>query len=196
MERSDSAKSGLGPHQRDDEVLWGAPIPENDELPVQPPRAKIIDPPRSYNSPSNAAINDLHPPTTRKVRSKEEVMWMMQPPPMPEVMSGKAASLLGVIVGVVVHQQDLQHKFRHARLMRRRRRYLRAVTEQSDQHQNHMAIFSQYQTRLRSSVVILCLDEIHKTKLCLFANLHLLCHPLIELDLDHLDDLNSTHSFR
>lgn len=96
MERTDSAKSGLGPHQRDDEVLWGAPIPEDDPdlLPVQPPKARLADPPRSsYGHSSNAAINDMHPPTTRKVRSKDEVMWMLQPPPIPEVMSGKSAAV-------------------------------------------------------------------------------------------------------
>ncbi|QIX02243.1 hypothetical protein AMS68_007760 [Peltaster fructicola] len=104
MERSDSAKSGLEQFQRQDEVLWGAGQHDGTSLrppsarrsshglPKQPPRARVHDQThlRTYQHMQNAAINDLHPPTTRKVHSKDEVSWMMQPPPLPEVMNGKA----------------------------------------------------------------------------------------------------------
>lgn len=104
MERSDSAKSGLEQFQRQDEALWGSSYHDSGHLrpssatrssglPKQLPRAVVNDQPhlRSYQYMQNAAVNDLHPPTTRKIISKEEVSWMMQPPPLPDIMNGKQA---------------------------------------------------------------------------------------------------------
>lgn len=107
MERSDSALSGLGPYRRNDDVLSGSRASDisgrprlgtasssRDALPARLPRAALRDTHRnrSYVHSQNPAVNDMHPPTTRKVQSKEEVMWMLQPPPVPEAMSGKAWS--------------------------------------------------------------------------------------------------------
>lgn len=106
---SDSGRAGFGPYQREDETLWGSQASgldfrtqarrtgsSSDSLPTRPPKAKLRDAfgRPNYQHTRNAAINDLHPPTTRKVNSREEVLWMLQPPPVADVMSGREAIAL------------------------------------------------------------------------------------------------------
>lgn len=81
-------------YQREDDELWGSTsnldgsIHGND-LP-RPQRARTKDSHTSdYRTYRNPPINDLHPATFTKAHSREDVMWMMQPPPVADVMSGK-----------------------------------------------------------------------------------------------------------
>ncbi|KJX94188.1 hypothetical protein TI39_contig4210g00001 [Zymoseptoria brevis] len=83
------------PYQRDDEELWGSLNNLNgttyDGSGLQmPARVRTKDSTSSTYQPNrNPPISDLHPATVTKVSSREEVMWMMQPPPVAEVMNGK-----------------------------------------------------------------------------------------------------------
>ncbi|KXL46127.1 hypothetical protein M433DRAFT_394132 [Acidomyces richmondensis BFW] len=95
-------KARRTPQQREDEELWGVDTPSDGELPLRvhldgstsstllarPERARTKDA-SSYQSYRNPPINDRHPPTVTRVQSKQEVAWMMQPPPVADVMSGK-----------------------------------------------------------------------------------------------------------
>ena len=94
--RNDS-KMQFQRYQRTDEELWGSKT----SLPVErlasrgssgvsrPPTAHVKDA-ESYRRARTPAVNDLHPAVVTRVASKEEAMWMMQPPPTADVMSGKA----------------------------------------------------------------------------------------------------------
>ncbi|KAK4507687.1 hypothetical protein PRZ48_001422 [Zasmidium cellare] len=81
-------------YQREDEELWGSTSNldgsiHGNSLP-RPERARTKDSHTSdYRTYRNPPINDMHPATFTKVHSREDVMWMMQPPPVAEVMSGK-----------------------------------------------------------------------------------------------------------
>ncbi|KAK3067267.1 hypothetical protein LTR53_015966 [Teratosphaeriaceae sp. CCFEE 6253] len=101
-DRHDS-KYSFGPHQRRDDELWGSTatdLPLRSFMdgsvigngPTIPPRAHTKASSSRYQAPGNPSINDLHPATVTKVNSKEEVAWMLQPPPIAEVMSGKACA--------------------------------------------------------------------------------------------------------
>ena len=62
----------VGMHfQREDEALWGQKEPDNYCIPKVPP------------------VNDLHPPVVSGPKSRAEVSWMLQPPPIAKVMEGK-----------------------------------------------------------------------------------------------------------
>lgn len=79
-------------YQREDEELWGSTTNLDgsiyaNSLP-RPQRARTKDS-SDYRTYRNPPINDLHPATFTKVYSREDVMWMMQPPPVADVMSGK-----------------------------------------------------------------------------------------------------------
>ncbi|EMD00790.1 hypothetical protein BAUCODRAFT_144405 [Baudoinia panamericana UAMH 10762] len=51
------------------------------EVVQPPPKAKLASRKRDFEPTSNPAINDLHPPTVRKVRTRDELAWMFEPPP-------------------------------------------------------------------------------------------------------------------
>lgn len=95
-ERHDS-KWNWRPYQREDDELWGSTVSVEhvrtvddspiDRMPAKPQRAVLNDS-TSYDPPRNPPLNDLHPPIVTKVRSREDVAWMMQPPPVAAVMSG------------------------------------------------------------------------------------------------------------
>ncbi|TKA72059.1 hypothetical protein B0A55_06662 [Friedmanniomyces simplex] len=100
-DRNDS-KYSFGQHQRRDEDLWGSTAGDSamrsfvdgssiGNGPSRPPKAHVKDSSGYQQSPGNPSINDLHPATVTKVSSREEVAWMLQPPPIAEVMSGKAS---------------------------------------------------------------------------------------------------------
>lgn len=77
-------------YQREDEELWGGSTSNfggsiyGDTL-RRPPTAHT----NSSSMYRNPPINEMHPATVTTVNSREEVMWMLQPPPVAEVMSGK-----------------------------------------------------------------------------------------------------------
>lgn len=78
-------------YQRPDEELWGAPSSSTVNLPTRPgtARTKSATTPYSYIPARHPAVNDYHPPTTRKCAGPEEVAWMLQPLPSAAVMVGK-----------------------------------------------------------------------------------------------------------
>ena len=84
-------------YQREDEELWGSSSNMGGSLYAgslkRPERVKTADSSRStgssYYASRNPPVNDMHPATVTKVASREDVMWMMQPLPVAEVMSGK-----------------------------------------------------------------------------------------------------------
>ena len=57
----------------------------------RPPRARTRDSAneRSYNDYKNPPLNNLHPATVTRIRSREEAKWLMAPPPTADFMSGK-----------------------------------------------------------------------------------------------------------
>ncbi|KAK1074610.1 hypothetical protein LTR74_000853 [Friedmanniomyces endolithicus] len=96
-ERNDS-KYSFGQHQRRDEDQWYSTAGEtplrsfmDGSMPSRPPKAHTKTS-SSYLASGNPPINDWHPATVTKVSSREEVAWMLQPPPIAEVMSGKASA--------------------------------------------------------------------------------------------------------
>ncbi|KAI5370489.1 hypothetical protein Slin14017_G013680 [Septoria linicola] len=93
-QRSGSHRVNLHVNQRDDEALWGPSSVFDGSLYSgsirRPPTARTAgSEPSMYHSNRNPAINEMHPPTVTKVSRREDVMWMMQPLPVAEVMSGK-----------------------------------------------------------------------------------------------------------
>lgn len=78
-------------YQRPDEELWGAPSSSTVNLPTRPgtARTKSSRTANVYHQARHPAINELHPPTTRKVANAEEIAWMLQPLPSAAVMTGK-----------------------------------------------------------------------------------------------------------
>ncbi|KAK1056723.1 hypothetical protein LTR74_014719 [Friedmanniomyces endolithicus] len=95
-ERNDS-KYSFGQHQRRDEDQWYSTAGEtplrsfmDGSMPSRPAKAHTKTS-SSYLASGNPPINDWHPATVTKVSSREEVAWMLQPPPIAEVMSGKVS---------------------------------------------------------------------------------------------------------
>lgn len=77
-------------YQRPDEELWGAPSSSTVNLPTRPGTARTkTSATNIYHQARHPAVNDLHPPTTRKIADREEVAWMLQPLPSAAVMTGK-----------------------------------------------------------------------------------------------------------
>ena len=81
----------LGPrqhmvYQRPDEELWGMPSTSTVHLPSRPTTARS-----KYYPDSHPAVNDQHPPLTRKITRQDEVAWMLQPVPVAAVMKGLEA---------------------------------------------------------------------------------------------------------
>ena len=78
-------------YQRSDEVLWGVDIDDPDHV------GDISDISRAGTAASgysytarNPAVNDLHPPVvSTQPTHKNEIKWMLQPPPSAKVMEGK-----------------------------------------------------------------------------------------------------------
>jgi len=96
-ERNDS-KYSFGQHQRRDEDQWYSTAGEtplrsfmDGSMPSRPAKAHTKTS-SSYLASGNPPINDWHPATVTKVSSREDVAWMLQPPPIAEVMSGKASA--------------------------------------------------------------------------------------------------------
>ncbi|KAK4560524.1 hypothetical protein LTR86_005721 [Recurvomyces mirabilis] len=101
-EYRNESTSSFAQHQRDDEPLWGVEeererdLPyrnrlrgsSNPDEPARPAKARTRDP-TIYEAPYNPTINDQHPATVTKVKSQDEIAWMLQPPPVADVMSGK-----------------------------------------------------------------------------------------------------------
>nr|POE49355.1 hypothetical protein CFP56_32505 [Quercus suber] len=104
----DRLESGwkLKQYQREDEQLWGSASsapPSRSRLssqsnvlrePTRPLKAKTKAPPSSSSSSTykeyrNPAVNELHPAIATRVATRAEVAWMLQPPPVAEVMNGK-----------------------------------------------------------------------------------------------------------
>ena len=80
-------------HQRQNEALGGSSSnvdgSQYGESIRRPPTARTKDSARSnFQSFRNPPVNDLHPAIVTRVTSREEVMWMMQPPPVADVMAG------------------------------------------------------------------------------------------------------------
>ncbi|CAK4031181.1 Hypothetical predicted protein [Lecanosticta acicola] len=77
------------PYQREDEELWGSTTNFAGSIYGD----SLRRPPKAYTKGShqfrNPEVNAMHPATVTTVSSREEAMWMMQPPPVAEVMSGK-----------------------------------------------------------------------------------------------------------
>lgn len=72
-------------YQRDDEILWGGDIDDEDGTGIAN-RNGI----GSYYYSRNPAVNDLHPPVVSKVSTRRsETRWMLQPPPSARIMEGK-----------------------------------------------------------------------------------------------------------
>lgn len=93
LKRSDSGRN-LRPYQREDEDLWGSTNNLSGSMYAEsirrPPTAMTKESVSSnFQSFRNPPINDFHPATVTKVNSRDEVLWMLQPPPLPEIMSGK-----------------------------------------------------------------------------------------------------------
>lgn len=76
-------------YQREDEELWGSTSNLGGSIygnsPRRPPKALTKESPPFRNP----AINDMHPATVTTVNSRDEILWMMQPPPVAEIMNGK-----------------------------------------------------------------------------------------------------------
>ena len=78
-------------YQRSDEVLWGVDIEESDHVgdTSQISRAGTAGSGYSYTA-KNPAVNDLHPPVvSTQPTHRNEIKWMLQPPPSAKVMEGK-----------------------------------------------------------------------------------------------------------
>jgi hypothetical protein len=95
MEGRNDSKYSFAQQQRHDEALWGS---EASETPVRShyDRPSLRVPPMAHIRDTSAgaiaefpSINDMHPATVTKVNSREDAAWMMQPPPIAEVMEGK-----------------------------------------------------------------------------------------------------------
>lgn len=89
------------PDQREDDELWGESKESEPQLRsyldgssvrsgvARPPKAKIAAPKSSCQSFRNPPVSDMLPAIVTRVENREDVAWMMQPPPVAEVMSGK-----------------------------------------------------------------------------------------------------------
>ncbi|MCJ1236942.1 hypothetical protein MMC14_004926 [Varicellaria rhodocarpa] len=78
-------------YQRSDEVLWGVDIGDSDHTgdTSDISRAGTAASGYSYTA-RNPAVNDLHPPVvSTQPTHKNEIKWMLQPPPSAKVMEGK-----------------------------------------------------------------------------------------------------------
>jgi hypothetical protein len=72
-------------YQRPDEVLWGIKARESSDRDDGHDEATM-----NYMIGKNPAVNDMHPPiVSTQPTSKEQSMWMFQPPPPAKVMAGK-----------------------------------------------------------------------------------------------------------
>ena len=78
-------------YQRSDEILWGVDIGDSDHTgdTSDISRAGTAASGYSYTA-RNPAVNDLHPPVvSTQPTHKNEIKWMLQPPPSAKVMEGK-----------------------------------------------------------------------------------------------------------
>ena len=83
------SKQWVGMHfQRDDEALWGQTMQDKSEGASSRPGIDRNES-SSYHIPKVPPVNDLHPPVVSGPKSRAEVSWMLQPPPIAKVMAGK-----------------------------------------------------------------------------------------------------------
>jgi len=91
--------------QREDERLWGEDTLDGAAAGIQRPQrtarrgrgmsnetsttAGTTTSTAAYSNFRSPPVSELLPPIVRTVHSREEVAWMMQPPPVADVMSGK-----------------------------------------------------------------------------------------------------------
>ncbi|KAJ9627992.1 hypothetical protein H2203_003211 [Taxawa tesnikishii (nom. ined.)] len=86
------SKWNLKRYQREDEELNLDGSRDGDTSGLnRPPTARTAQTSRSATSyySVNPPVNDLHPAIVTRYESKEDVMWMLQPPPTARVMNGK-----------------------------------------------------------------------------------------------------------
>lgn len=80
-------------YQREDEMLWGINVDDNTRKGTPKAgrsRAGTASSAGSYKYGINPAVNDLHPPiVSTRPTNKNEMRWMLQPPPPARVMAGK-----------------------------------------------------------------------------------------------------------
>lgn len=102
-ERADGGWN-LRQYQREDEQLWGTTVTEPPwrghldgqgntvDGPTRPAKVKLKGSSSSlstFQEYRNPTINDLHPAIVTRVNTRADVAWMLQPPPVAEIMSGK-----------------------------------------------------------------------------------------------------------
>lgn len=96
---SDHRDKGFKQYQREDEELWGSIYAEpplrscldgsdGGGAPRKPEKA-VTKGTASHKTYRNPPISDMVPAVATKVHSREDVAWMMQPPPVADIMSGK-----------------------------------------------------------------------------------------------------------
>lgn len=93
QERSSGEGWNRRRYQREDEMLWGIHV-DNSSRKGTPKagrsRAGTASSAGSYKYGINPAVNDLHPPiVSTRPTNKNEMRWMLQPPPPARVMAGK-----------------------------------------------------------------------------------------------------------
>lgn len=89
--------------QREDEELWGQDNPiqrpervmrkrgrSNETDTTSGTTSTAVPAQPTYSNFRSPPVSDLLPPIVRTVHSRDEVAWMMQPPPVADVMSGKS----------------------------------------------------------------------------------------------------------
>ena len=85
-------------YQREDEVLWGHELQEEDGNDPSAARLRSTTSSSSgnYYYPISPAVNDLHPPTISTLpANKSQMKWMLQPPPSAKIMAGKEPAASG-----------------------------------------------------------------------------------------------------
>lgn len=76
-------------YHREDELLWGRDDDSKISL-ESSPLSRSGSSRGTYYSARNPAVNDLHPPVvSSQPTSRNETLWMLQPPPKAKIMEGK-----------------------------------------------------------------------------------------------------------
>ena len=93
VERSSEEGWNRRRYQREDEMLWGIHVDgaSRKETPkAGRSRAGTASSAGSYKYGCNPAVNDLHPPiVSTRPTNRNEMRWMLQPPPSARIMEGK-----------------------------------------------------------------------------------------------------------
>ena len=76
-------------YQREDEILWGKEEDESKLMGISPV-SRSASGNAGYYQARNPAVNDLHPPVvSTQPTHRNEIQWMLQPPPKAKIMEGK-----------------------------------------------------------------------------------------------------------